>query len=173
MCVELRLDGESINRPVSEVWEKLIVEDLPTLVDEVSSKIGLSIPTTLPKSNAATLCYRLIAAVLGINAMGRIAWTCESAAIDSSGPAGSLVLSYAEKFPALSAFLREVPSESRFQRAASCWIIKKDQQPLMCLREDGQGEKTGGGSFDFSARYKSERRLFMIAQELLGKEFDL
>jgi hypothetical protein len=161
-------DSTSGQSPL-DIWHLLAEEEIPTVLDQVCRILELQVPTKLPPSTADVIVYRFIATLLGHSVFGKDEWECRNGYFDSSGmvecgihPAFDLFLEAKNRARvSLSGDLLQIPAY-RF------WFIKKNGIPVICLETTGTVWNADGQSFDLTAHYKKEKRIWPIVWTVAG-----
>lgn len=150
-------------QPPIDIWRSLVEENIQDVLDQVCRSLSLQSPTKLPPSTPEVIVYRFIAAFLGHSAFGKVNWECRNGYFDTSGMEECSINPAFNSFP-------EAKERSRITLANDLlnipayrfWFIKKNGKPLICLETSGAAWNNEGQSFDLSALYKKEKRIWPL-----------
>lgn len=154
-------------QPPVDIWRSLAEENIQDVLNQVCRSLQLQIPTKLPPSTPEVIVYRFIAAFLGHSAFGKEHWECRNGYFDASGmeecninPAFGLFPGAKERSTiSLASDFLNIPAY-RF------WFVKKNGNPVICLETSGAAWNAEGQSFDISALYKKEKRIWPLIWEV-------
>lgn len=159
--------GRSIQGSDSDFWEKAAChDDIKRLVTEVLETVGLTWPTVRPVSTPLILTYRYIAEFLTHALFGKTRWKCINGYCDTSGYSPGRVKDL-DAFPSAKDKLRSMP-EKFGDLAYNSWIIKQDDDPLLCLTEDGFLFDRKNRIFSLQKLYLEDRRVWHMIIETAG-----
>lgn len=151
------------DHPPLDIWRALADEDIQKVLDQICRNLELQVPAKLPSSTPDVIVYRFIAAFLGHSAFGKEKWECRNGYFDSSGYEDSGPSKSFDMFPAAQDRTR-VNFENDLLRtpAYRFWFIKKNGKPVICLETTGTAWSTEGLSFDLTALYKKEKKIWPL-----------
>jgi hypothetical protein len=160
--------GKALSEPL-EIWDHMInAEDPRTVLDQISTMMGLPVPGKLPHSQPDTIAFRWIASFLTHAAFGREKWECRNGVLDTSGFGGG-IRPFFEMFPDANKRLDvSMPTDLLSTSAYRFWFIIRNEVPLLCVEAEGHVWDERGNTFNLADLYKKERRIWPLVVKIAG-----
>jgi hypothetical protein len=114
----------------------------------------------LPSTTKATLCYRIIAAILSADMLGRDRWRCTSVVAWAGEGHPASVKELGRAFPGIEAThpqSAELPDLIKHP-AFRCWVILRNDEPQVCLSTEAMAYRPGGPPLDMWAPFVATRK---------------
>jgi hypothetical protein len=159
--------GEYDHQTDERIWDKaLTTDDIKDVVTEALDRIGLAWPKKRPAITPKILTYRFIADFLSHAAFGRDQWRCTNGCFDSSEYGFGEVKDF-KLFPAAKESMRDMPKKFN-NPAYNFWFIRKNNDPLLCLSENGMVWRCDGKTYDLAKLYTHDRRIWNLIMQVAG-----
>ena len=160
---------------LGQYWPDRVIEgELKACLEALDEALNLRCQILLPTTTPRTLVYRTISTLLRLMFLGKRSADCRMGYEDSSGctPASAVREAWFQCFPQAAEYMRTVPEHDGLHPAYRFWFIALDEEPVLCLSDDGVMYKKNGDVICLNEGYKNAGRklvpmLVNVVPELL------
>jgi hypothetical protein len=152
-------------------WLELVLaNDSQLLLDRLCGQAGLPPVSRTPRATRMSVSYRVIAAFMTHQSLGRQRWECRNGYLDSSGVSSGQRDELFDNFPAARERLLVCEPDDPFAIPAyRFWFLLKDGKPRLAFEpSQGLAWNTSGGATDLLARYEHGRKIWPVVWSAAG-----